>query len=236
MRCFSSIRIFPSSVSDFFTGSFTYVVLNRCQGIKHSMNTLKYRYARPSPIHDGVLYVGDKADAASCERLRNLGITHIVNATRDIPNTSPNRFEYINVNVDDDESTDLKRHFRRSNEFVRSAIRKGGRVMIHCRAGVSRSVTLCLAYLMQCEGMRLREAYSLVESRRNIIRPNNSFLMQLAKYEVTIFKTSSVSQLTSPPWNFPQWFLFRATLPSSGSIVAKKKAKSRKKHSSCVIM
>ena len=80
-----------------------------------------------------------------------------MNATRDIPNTSPNRFEYINVNVDDDESTDLKRHFRRSNEFVRSAIRKGGRVMIHCRAGVSRSVTLCLAYLMQCEGMRFEK-------------------------------------------------------------------------------
>ena len=220
VRCFSSIKILPSGISDFFTGSFT--------------------YARPSPIYDGVLYVGDKGDAANCVRLQNLGITHIVNATRDIPNASPSRFEYINVSVNDDEATDLKRHFRRSNDFVRNAIRKGGRVMIHCRAGVSRSVTLCIAYLMQCEGMRLRDAFSLVESRRSIIRPNNSFLMQLAKYEVTLFKTSSVSQLTNPPWNFPQWFLFRATLPSSCSIVTKKTkaagSSPGKKNALCVIM
>ena len=185
-----------------------------------------------SPIYNGILYVGDKADAANCVRLQNLGITHIVNATKDIPNSSPNRFKYINVAVDDDESTDLKRHFRRSNEFVKNAIRKGGRVMIHCRAGVSRSVTLCIAYLMQCEGMRLRDAFSLLESRRSIIRPNNSFLMQLAKYEVMLYKTSSVSQCTDVPWNFPEWFLFRATLPSNGSVVVSKKKKKKNKNKS----
>ena len=161
-------------------------MLNRCQGIKHSMNT-SIRYAQSSPIHDGVLYVGDKADAASCERLRELGITHIVNATRDIPNTSPNRFEYINVN-DDDESTDT---LDEAMNF-KSAIRKGGRVMIHCRAGVSRSVTFVL--LISCnEGMRLREAYSLVESRRNIIRPYlhvRSAVTILNEFGIITYKSS----------------------------------------------
>jgi protein-tyrosine phosphatase len=40
---------------------------------------------------------------------------------------------------------------------------EGGRVLVHCRAGVSRSATLCLAYLISCRGMSLNDAYDEVK-------------------------------------------------------------------------
>lgn len=162
VRAWESTSIVPPCVSSFLTGSVS--------------------AGRPSMIHKGRLYVGDKADASNLKHLNNLGITHIVNATRDIPNGFTKRFEYVNIRIDDDESTNIRRHFQRCNKFVGSALRNGGRVLIHCRAGVSRSVTLAIAYLVARCNMTLKQAYDLVKRQRQIISPNNAFLVQLAKY------------------------------------------------------
>lgn len=186
-------QLLPSNVQSFVTGNLS--------------------YGRPTRLLPG-LFVGDKHDANNPRRLQNLGITHVLNATRDIPNFHASRFTYDNVKVDDHQSTDLRRHFKRGARFIKQATRRGGRVLVHCRAGVSRSVTLCIAYLMLCRKMRLRRAHSLLQKRRVIICPNTGFLLQLAKFEVEVFGTSSVNMLTSPPWNFAEWFLIRSTLPS----------------------
>eukprot|EP00939_MAST-03C_sp_MAST-3C-sp1_P000473 g473.t1 len=197
VRLWSRFRVVPTPISSFVTGNFTHM--------------------RPSSVYGGKLYVGDKRDANDKERLQQLGITHILNATRDIPNYFPGLFTYESVPVDDHESTDLRSHFYRSNKFIHNAIRRGGRVLVHCRAGVSRSVTLCLAYLVAKKRVRLRQAYRILATSRQIICPNPGFLLQLAKYEVKVLKYSTVATLTSPPWNFPEWFVLRVTLPSAPS-------------------
>lgn len=68
-------------------------------------------------------------------------------------------------------------------------------------AGVSRSVTLVLAYLIKKKGMRYDDAYSMVKSKRRIIHPNSGFIDQLRKYESQLNRTNkraeSPSRLTS---------------------------------------
>lgn len=54
-----------------------------------------------------------------------------------------------------------------------------GRILVHCNAGVSRSSTVCIAYLMKVERMGFQQAYDHVKSRRECIRPNDGFLKQL---------------------------------------------------------
>lgn len=58
-----------------------------------------------------------------------------------------------------------------------------GKVLVHCRAGVSRSATICIAYLMQKQGLSLDSAFEFVVSRRPIIDPNLNFIQQLQKFE-----------------------------------------------------
>lgn len=56
-------------------------------------------------------------------------------------------------------------------------------VLVHCVAGVSRSVTVTLAYLMQRHRLCLRDAFELVRSRKTDISPNFHFMRQLHSFE-----------------------------------------------------
>ena len=71
-----------------------------------------------------------------------------------------------------------------------------GRVLVHCRAGVSRSATVCIAYIMQKQGLSLDSAYEFVKSKRPVIDPNINFIRQLQKFE-TLLKSRQKSHLKS---------------------------------------
>lgn len=56
-------------------------------------------------------------------------------------------------------------------------------VLVHCLAGVSRSVSVTMAYLMHARLLNFDEAFALVRLRKPDISPNFHFLRQLHSYE-----------------------------------------------------
>ena len=54
--------------------------------------------------------------------------------------------------------------------------------MVHCMAGVSRSVTLSISYLIKYKRMTFNHAFNLVKSRRKIICPNDGFIDLLKRF------------------------------------------------------
>lgn len=78
-----------------------------------------------------------------------------------------------------------------SSDSVRDA---SGRVLVHCQAGISRSATICLAYLMKRKRVRLDEAFEFVRRRRSIISPNFSFMGQLLQFESQLLATSCAAE------------------------------------------
>ena len=56
--------------------------------------------------------------------------------------------------------------------------------MIHCLAGISRSPTLAIAYLMKHLHLNSEQAYKFVKEKRTTISPNFNFLGQLYEYEL----------------------------------------------------
>ena len=63
-------------------------------------------------------------------------------------------------------------------EFIREQIMQRYRVLVHCFAGVSRSVTICMAYLYEC-GMSFEEALILIQEKHPIANPHEALIRSL---------------------------------------------------------
>jgi len=157
----------------------------------------------PSLISQHIL-IGNKDDAADIDGLHKLGVTHVLNvATQQTPNFYPKDFVYTNISIFDKPDENLNQHKKTAVEFLQRVEKMKGRVLVHCIAGVSRSVSFVIMHLMVTHQMFLRVAYDHVKSIRPYILPNNGFLLQLAKLETELFGLTSVA--SAPEWNFYEW-------------------------------
>lgn len=151
----------------------------------------------PSEIVSGFLYLGDYRDGSDEVTLSALGITHIVDATGESNSQSTAEalsIHYLHVNIWDLEGVDITAYFEEVIAFIdgaKSSVGDGmngmhARVLVHCRAGISRSATFVLAYLLQTRiAYSLSDAYRLVMEERPVC-PNASFRQQLRALEARV--------------------------------------------------
>jgi hypothetical protein len=59
-------------------------------------------------------------------------------------------------------------------------------VLVHCDAGVSRSATVVISFVMKTNKLSARQAYDFVKEKRPCVAPNISFIQQLIDYEEKI--------------------------------------------------
>jgi predicted patatin/cPLA2 family phospholipase len=77
----------------------------------------------------------------------------------------------------------IARHFQECLQFIKECLQMGGRVLVHCFAGVSRSASVVIAYLMREHGQTFVDALNYTRRRRPIVFPNFGFQRQLLDYE-----------------------------------------------------
>ncbi|XP_041035978.1 dual specificity protein phosphatase 14-like [Carcharodon carcharias] len=152
------------------------------------------------------LFLSGGAAATSRHAVYARGITCIVNATLEISSPRWPDVEYLKVPLPDLPHAPLSLYFDTVADKVQQVSRKNGRVLVHCVAGVSRSATLCIAYLMKHHKQSLREAHSWVRSRRPVVRPNHGFWRQLIDYEKRLFGKNTVRMVPSPVGMVPDLY------------------------------
>jgi len=129
------------------------------------------------------MYLGSEWNASNLEELNSNGVTHVLNVTREIDNFFPAVFKYLNIREYDVEETDLMQYWDETYRFCADCLALGGRVLIHCKMGISRSASTVCAFAMKHWGWSLEEAVSHTKARRPIVNPNTGFRQQLLCYE-----------------------------------------------------
>ncbi|KAK6349040.1 tyrosine protein phosphatase yvh1 [Orbilia blumenaviensis] len=119
--------------------------------------------------------------------LEAANITHIISVLRGRvdhkliePYATTGR--HLHIEVDDDDDENLIEHFQTTNDFIDKATQGGGSVLVHCAMGISRSATICTAYLIYKRQIPSEVAMEIIRQSRPIICPNLAFRRQLEIY------------------------------------------------------
>jgi len=159
------------------------------------------------------LLLGPFQASKSLDVLLSHKITHIVciRDAKEAFSVRPrfqDRFHYLTLDVEDSEEQNLIRVFPSAKAFIDSAIRDGGRVLVHCNGacppvffslkfsgpvksdtigGISLSPAFVVMFAMQYYQLSWEDALHMVQNRRYCISPNGGFLTQIKEYE-SIYK------------------------------------------------
>lgn len=131
------------------------------------------------------LFLGNEQDAQDLELMQRLNIGYVLNVTTHLPLFHYERgaLSYKRLPATDSNKQNLRQYFEEAFEFIEEAHQAGQGLLIHCQAGVSRSATIVIAYLMKHTWMTMTDAYKFVKARRPIISPNLNFMGQLLEFE-----------------------------------------------------
>jgi protein-tyrosine phosphatase len=99
-----------------------------------------------------------------------------------------NNIDFMYIRLYDDPNSDISKYFDITYNFIDSHIKQKKNVLVHCMAGISRSTTIVLNYILKkkYELNYIENPYTVVDdiinyvrTKRYIINPNSGFIKQL---------------------------------------------------------
>ncbi|XP_055018469.1 dual specificity protein phosphatase 19-like isoform X2 [Boleophthalmus pectinirostris] len=104
-------------------------------------------------------------------------------AAHDMETLRTHQLVYKTVQILDLPDTNITAYLEECSSFINQAREQNGVVLVHCNAGVSRSSSIVIGYLMAQEKLSFDRAHSQVQSARPSARPNAGFYRQLLHYK-----------------------------------------------------
>jgi len=134
------------------------------------------------------LLLGPFLVSKQLDKLLALGVTHIlcIRDAKEAFSVYPrfvDRFQYLTLDVQDNEEQNLIRLFPSAQVFITQALAGGGCVLVHCNGGISLSPAFAIMFVMQHFQLTWEDALQYVQNRRYCISPNGGFLTQLKEWE-----------------------------------------------------
>lgn len=150
---------------------------------------------KASKIRENI-FIGNQLDAHSLLDLKDHQITHILNVADDVSNKFDDSFVYCSLDVlDYGKDIGISRVFETAFQFVDEAFSSSehSKILIHCRKGINRSVTITIAILMKREGLTLKQAWEEIKNIRKIAFPQKDNREELIIFEKELFGCNSLS-------------------------------------------
>lgn len=129
----------------------------------------------PAEILEGQLFVGSQ-DAVDKDVLTQFNIGAVLSVGIECPIQLPDGIVGNFIQCLDVPETDFSLPLTESIEFIAECLKSNKRVLVHCNAGVSRSTSVVLGYLIRNCCMSFEDAFRLVKLKRPAAQPNVGFL------------------------------------------------------------
>ena len=158
-------------------------ICQKCDDFEEENKQELYSYLTPSidQINEKI-FLGNDDTSRFKDILIQAGITHILICGSELYPHFVEDFTYLKIPLLDSYNEDINKFFEQTNNFIESS----KKVYIHCKAGISRSSSVTIAYLMWKNKLNFQKAFDIVKSKRRIICPNDNYLNQLKEYDLNI--------------------------------------------------
>lgn len=133
--------------------------------------------------------IGAETVAHNQELVRAEGFTHILNVSSTC-HYSYSDIIYLWKQISDRPNQTLFNVLPECVMFIDSAVTNNGKILVHCQAGISRSVSMVIAYYMWSCKMSYNEAITMIQKQRDKISPNIGFIGQLLTFELYLKETN----------------------------------------------
>ena len=128
------------------------------------------------------IFLSNLEQALNTEFLKTNKITHILTIGPEI--TKSTTRTHLIIPLLDLESTNILIHLEKCINFISNSITTpNNNILIHCVAGVSRSSTVLIAYVMKTSCFSVMDSFQVVKGKFPWIDPNPGFMRQLNLFE-----------------------------------------------------
>lgn len=136
----------------------------------------------PNEVVPNQIWLGNCNHAESKQIINGMGITHVLNITKEVDNFFENEgVTYLKVPVRDYSHSIINVYFKLCYEFIEQY--SYGRILIHCVLGRSRSCSIMVMYLMKKYNLSYCRASEVLSEKRQSAQINLGFEAQLLNYE-----------------------------------------------------
>ena len=171
-----------------YTSPTDFILVEHCT---KNVNVEAYSYDYWKILDDVDLFLGNKNAVCNEQFLKNNNIKVIFNFGYCDDVNVPNSVRSMGVKVYDynipdsyDTKHDIAQYFEPVTALIDEHLRAGNGVLVNCYAGISRSVTIMIAYLVKYHDKSLAVAKLWLQDRRPAAEPNSTFMDALRKWEI----------------------------------------------------
>jgi protein tyrosine phosphatase len=152
---------------------------------KHALAQMKIPFLSEdfNEIVESKLYLGSRFSSCSYDSLVNHEVTSILVCGVSLPMYFKGRrgeqIRYHRLPIEDSVEESILSVLKDGVLFIDKNIKQGRKVLVHCEAGVSRSASLVIAWLMFSQKWTYQQALDYTKGKRDIIYPNFRFEQDL---------------------------------------------------------
>ena len=132
-----------------------------------------YTYGCMSKIEE-CIWLGDIRAAEDGKMLLRHGFTHMLSIGY-FPKSCPPEIKQLKITIMDSPGANIKPHLDQAADFIKEAVDSNGKILVHCYAGISRSSSCVIAYLIREKELGYFNALYFCRQKRNIVCPNMGF-------------------------------------------------------------